>query len=222
MHKRLFQYSGPLTPPQAAEGINAAILNAKRLTDDASLLLDAGRFATAASLAILAIEEAGKISIVRSLVCARTQAQLDEEWRRYRKHTAKNYLALMPDFARKGTRRLSALTGMFTADTASERATYDIVKQLGFYTDCCGDAHWAIPAEVIDEPLATQLVKCAAALTKEKEPVTSLELELWEQHMRTGQRSESLVRWCEAMVAAGLMSCEYAAEMCSFVDSQDI
>lgn len=217
MQKHLSQYRGPLTPAQAAEGINAAILNATRLAEDATLLLDTGRFATAASLAILAIEEQGKTGIIRGLVCAHTQEQLGDEWRRYRKHTSKNYLALMPDLARKGARRLSDLSGLFTSETASEKVIYDIVKQLGFYTDCCGAAHWSIPSEVIDEPLATHLVKWAAVLTREKESVTATELELWAQHMRTGQTSENLLKWCDAMVAAGLMSAEHAAGMRDFV-----
>ena len=38
---------------RVAAGINAAIQNAKRLSDDASLLFEAGRFPSAASLAIL-------------------------------------------------------------------------------------------------------------------------------------------------------------------------
>jgi AbiV family abortive infection protein len=45
--------------------MNAAIANAQRLAEDAQLLLDAERFPSAASLAILALEEAGKVIILR-------------------------------------------------------------------------------------------------------------------------------------------------------------
>ena len=65
--KKLDQYRGKLSPVQISEGINAAISNAKRLADDAELLLKERRFPSAASLAVLSIEESGKLSILRQL-----------------------------------------------------------------------------------------------------------------------------------------------------------
>jgi hypothetical protein len=47
--------------------MNAANRNARRLVADAKLLLDAGRYPSAAALAALAIEESGKTSILRTL-----------------------------------------------------------------------------------------------------------------------------------------------------------
>ena len=70
MKKKLDAYRGRLDASQVATGINAAIENAKRLADDASLLLEVGRFPTAASLSILSIEESGKVSILRALSVA--------------------------------------------------------------------------------------------------------------------------------------------------------
>ena len=55
--KKLDQYRGQLSASQAAEGINSAIHNAKRLADDAEFLLKNGRYPSAVSLAILSIEE---------------------------------------------------------------------------------------------------------------------------------------------------------------------
>jgi hypothetical protein len=63
-HSRLDQYKGRLTAAQLAEGMNAATENARHLVRDAVMLLEAGRFPTAASLAALAIEEAGKPAIL--------------------------------------------------------------------------------------------------------------------------------------------------------------
>jgi hypothetical protein len=151
------------------------------------------------------------------LAFAATQEQRAAEWRRYRKHTAKNFLAVMPDLVRNGARRLSDLAGLFTSDTDTERSTYDTVKQLGFYTDCCGDAHWSIPDAVIDEALATSLVAWALRLTKEKPPVTAQELEIWALHMRNGCTRENILKWCEDMVAAGRMTSEDAAGMQKFL-----
>jgi AbiV len=56
MAKRsLNQYRGSLSDAQIAEGINAALANAKRLAGDARLLIDAGRIQSALTLAILSV-----------------------------------------------------------------------------------------------------------------------------------------------------------------------
>src|SRR5258708_35462560 len=62
---RFDQFGGRLSAAQIAAGMNAAEDNAARLLADAQLLLDAGRYPTAASVAILCIEEAAKGSILR-------------------------------------------------------------------------------------------------------------------------------------------------------------
>ena len=72
------QYKGKLDPEQIAQGMNAARRNAQRLADDAKLLLSAKRYPTAASLAILSIEESGKVSILRGIAfipCERSYAR---------------------------------------------------------------------------------------------------------------------------------------------------
>ena len=68
---RLRQYNGSLTPHQIADGMNYARRNARRLAEDAKLLLDGKRFASAFSLGILSIEESGKTNILRSLAIAK-------------------------------------------------------------------------------------------------------------------------------------------------------
>jgi AbiV family abortive infection protein len=55
--------------------MNAATKNAGRLAKDAANLLESGSFATAASIAILSIEEAGKVSILRTLALAKSDAK---------------------------------------------------------------------------------------------------------------------------------------------------
>jgi len=54
--KRLNSYKGRLSHRQIADGMNAANRNARRLFEDVQVLLDAQRYASAASLAILSIE----------------------------------------------------------------------------------------------------------------------------------------------------------------------
>jgi AbiV family abortive infection protein len=221
MKKPLNQYTGFLSASQTAHGINAAALNARRLAEDAQLLHDAGRFPSAASLAILALEELGKSTILRQLFLANSEKELAEQWRRYRKHTQKNYFALMPDLMGRGAAKLYDLKELFAKEGELHRATYDTVKQLGFYTDCCGIAHWSIPSEVIDGTLAAFLVSLATALSKEKQPVTTKELDLWKFHMSAGCTQTNLLRWCSAMVEAGLKPPGYVEEMRHFTqDSQ--
>jgi AbiV family abortive infection protein len=200
--------------------MNAAIANAKRLADDAKLLLGAGRYPSASSLAILSLEEQGKSAILRGLVAANSEAAVQEAWQQYRRHTEKNYLALLPDRIRKGVSQLHELSDLFSQSTEAERTTFDAIKQLGFYSDCCGDAHWSVPSEVVDKKLATLLVSLAGALSESNEPVSAEELELWRSHMSSGMTRENLLRWCDAMVAAGLKKLNYAEEMRRFTSTR--
>jgi AbiV family abortive infection protein len=217
MGKPLSQYCGVLSPSQVAAGMNAAVANARRLAEDARLLLDAERFPTAASLAILALEEVDKATILRELLSfVSSKKELAEYWRRYRRHTEKNFFALLPDLVREGARELHEFKSIFTKETEEDRARYDTVKQLGFYTDCCGDAHWSIPIEVIDKNLASFLTSLALDLTKVRDLVTAKELQLWALHMSGGMTRENLLRWCSAMVEAGLKPHEYIEEMRRF------
>jgi hypothetical protein len=81
---------------------NAASDNARRLAEDAQALFDRGSSATAASLAMLAVEEAGKVSILRTLLTAKSDNDLREEWKRYRRHTEKNQFLLMYEHVQGG------------------------------------------------------------------------------------------------------------------------
>jgi AbiV family abortive infection protein len=80
-NKNLDQYRGRLKPSQIADGINAALDNAKSLADAASLLLRSQNYPLAASIAALAIEEAGKVPILRSLAVAKTDEEVAQCWR---------------------------------------------------------------------------------------------------------------------------------------------
>jgi AbiV family abortive infection protein len=132
--------------------MNAATKNAGRLAKDAANLLESGSFATAASIAILSIEEAGKVSILRTLALAKSDAEATETWKEYRSHTRKNVAWLLP-LAAAGARKLDDLQPLFY-QTSDHPFILDQIKQLGFYTDCLANAHWAIPPDVIDERLA--------------------------------------------------------------------
>jgi AbiV family abortive infection protein len=179
--KKLDQYTGTLNADQIASGMNAALRSAKRLADDAALLLDNKRFCSATALAILSIEESGKLSVLRILATAESADEAKRCWREYRSHTKKNVMAAFVDLFLKGARRLDQFAPLF-AEAADHPHLIDQVKQLALYSDCLGDAHWSEPQEVIDESLARSMVLGASLLSKAKD-VTPREIELWVAHV---------------------------------------
>lgn len=213
MEKKLNGYKGTLTPQQIADGINAANKNANRLASDAKILLDAGRYPSATSLAILSIEESGKASILRALSLSRDEKEVVECWRDYRSHSKKNISWILPELVAKGARRLEDLRPIF--DEASDHPyLLDQLKQIGFYTDCLGQAHWSIPEDVIEESLAKTLVQIAKVFSKNREETSVLEIELWIKHMKPVWKTSltamkaALINWSKEMIANSLSSRE--------------
>jgi AbiV family abortive infection protein len=174
-------YRGKLSPKQIAEGMNAAARCAKRLYEDAETMLAAGRFPTACSLAILSIEEAGKMSVLRELSCATNKARLNVAWRRYGDHREKNVQWIIIELAMKGARTIEDLRPIFDRDS-DHPDILNVIKQLGFYSDCYGNAHWSEPHEVIDEKLARSIVLAAKVLVP-KHDTSEREIELWIEHV---------------------------------------
>jgi AbiV family abortive infection protein len=206
-------YKGRLTPSQVAEGINSAEDNSKRLYADAVLLLEHGRVATAASLAALAIEEAGKTSILRGLVLARDDKEVAEAWRDYRSHAKKNPMWILVDLVSQGARKLDDFARVF--DPYSDHPhQLDRLKQLGFYTDCLGQAEWVTPSGAIDRSLAEKLDAVAGLMSKSRSGgrnVTAREIELWVKHIGPVWRRDkawmekALENWYGEMQDSGLM-----------------
>lgn len=209
MQQKLDSYKGPLSITQIADGMNAALRNAARLAKDARLLVDADRLPSAVSLAILSIEEAGKISILRALAFAENEQDLKTEWRRYRSHTSKNLQWILPQLMAAGARSLDDMRPLFDEDSDHSHLL-DQLKQIGFYTDCLGSkAHWSLPEEVIDVDLAKMLVNTAEILSSGS-PTTEREIVLWVEHLgpvwkqSDRQMKQALVDWYGAMQAEGL------------------
>ncbi len=201
------EYRGSLDPARVAEGMNAANRNARRLVADAKLLLEAERYPSAAALAALAIEESGKVSILRALAIAKLPEDLRAEWRRYRDHRSKNGAWILPSLAARGAHQLHHLGETVERD-AEHTAILNSLKQVGLYTDCYGsNAHWSEPNQIIDSDLAHTLVGVAELLSKEK-IVTPREIELWVQHLspvwNTSEMPYALLRWAAAMHQEGL------------------
>ena len=189
--------------------MNAAANNARRLFEDAATLLAAGRFPSAASLAILSIEECGKVSILRMLVVARSDAEVAETWRNYRSHTRKNVAWLLPQLAAAGARKLDDLSPLFD-ENSDHPFVLDQIKQLGFYTDCLGKAHWSVPTETIDKELAQMLVRIAQVLAR-GQTHNEDEVKLWLKHVgpvwkkNPAWMKQALVNWVTLLMEeAGL------------------
>lgn len=209
MQRKLDSYKGPLSITQIADGMNAALRNAVRLAKDARLLVDAERLPSAVSLAILSIEEAGKISILRALAFAENEQDLKTEWRRYRSHTSKNLQWILPQLMTAEARSLDDLRPLFD-ENSDHPQLLDQLKQIGFYTDCLGSkAHWSLPEEVIDLDLAEMLVNAAEILSSGA-LTTEREIALWVKHLRPvwkqsdREMKQALVDWYAAMQAEGL------------------
>ena len=213
--RRLRWFSGALSPEETAAGMNAARQNAGRLAKDAKLMFEAGSFATAAALAILAVEECGKVPILRQLSTASDEKNRRDLWKDYRSHTSKNTGWILPELAASGARTLEELRP--ATDRDGEHAfTLDNLKQLSFYTDCLGAGNWAEPERVVDRGLAQALVATANVLVQSK-AATPEEMELWNKHMAPVRGSsldtmkEALRNWYVEMRQAGLWDGEMAA-----------
>lgn len=71
MSKNLKQWKNTLNESEIVDGMNFAQQNANRLLSDAEKLFEFESYPSAYSIAVLAIEEAGKITILRKLAVAR-------------------------------------------------------------------------------------------------------------------------------------------------------
>ena len=217
----LGQWKNTLKASQIADGMNAASCNACRLLDDAITLFDLERYPSAISLAILSIEESGKIGILRELALARDGKDVKEAWKAYRSHTKKNVMWLFPALASGGVDKLDGFKMLFS-ESSDHTSILDDLKQIGFYTDCLGKAHWSIPAEIIDKNNTEEIIQIAKVLAKD-ERYTNREIELWIKHLKPvwkgnmGSMKDALNNWFNEMVDEGLQV-EGKQSFSSFID----
>lgn len=208
MTKRINQYKGKLTSNEIADGMNAASRNAKRLSDDANILLKEKRYPSATALAILSIEESGKISILRELSVVNNEKSIADCWRSYRSHKKKNIAWLLPQLANEGATMLDDFRPLFEKN-ANHPIVLDQLKQLSFYSDCLGDKNWSIPDQVIEKDLARSIVSIANILSNNEE-INPLEIELWIKHLgpvwmlSDAAMKKGLENWYDEMQSLGL------------------
>lgn len=178
-------YKGKLNPSQAAEGISAARQNAEGLLSTAKHLLETGDYPRAAALAILSIEEAGKPPIIREILLAETGNELKVAWQRYRRHTSKSILWILPQLIKSGSRIVDDFRTIW--DSESDHPKFiEGVKQMALYSDVYDDCEWSVPASIIEPQFAEELVRIADLLMSRGPSAMSTrpELEIWIKHMR--------------------------------------
>lgn len=209
MAKGLKQWKNSLKPSQIAAGMNAASENAFRLHEDAELLFSSGRYPSAVSLAILSIEESGKISILRTLALAKDGKDVKEAWKSYRSHTKKNASWIFAELVSKGSRKLEDFNKLFLED-AEHPALLDNLKQISFYTDCLGRAHWSQPSSVLESDTAQFIIGISKLMLSNKK-FTEREIELWVKHIKPVWKGpmepmkNALNEWFKSMIAEGLL-----------------
>lgn len=224
MAKGLQQFKNHLSYSQIADGMNVACNNARRLVEDAQILFDSQRYPSAVSLAILSIEESGKTAILRQMATAQDGKALKAAWRSYRSHTKKNVAWILPDLVRNGARKLDEFD-QISNPQGDHPELLDNLKQIGFYTDCLGQAHWSVPSEVIDESTAKSILSVAKILSK-KRIHTEREIELWVAHVGPDKQStlerqkKAVYDWFKAMEAEGLIE-EGEIPFAEFLDCQE-
>ena len=130
--KAIKQYKGKLSPEKVAAEMNAAARNAKRLLDDANLLFASKRYPGACSLAILAIEEAGKLTQLRGIAIAPDERLLKNAWRDYRDHLAKNAHWIIIQLVAQGARTLDDLHPIFGIKTATIQRSWIVSSKSRF------------------------------------------------------------------------------------------
>lgn len=204
------QFRGHLSPQQLAQGMNAALRNARQLANDARTLLDEGSHASAASLAALSIEESGKMDILRELALARDEDEAAEAWGNFRNHAKKNTNWILPLLAAEGARTFDDLRPL--VDPQSDHpAVLNRLKQDGFYTNYDENAGWSEPRDAVDEEFAKFLVQTAKMCSSHEE-VTTEELELWIEYLKPVWRTnmewmkQALAHWADAMKERGLLT----------------
>jgi hypothetical protein len=122
----------------------------------------------------------------------------------------------MPERIANGARRAIEFAKCVEGGATEEKATYDSLKQLGFYIDCLGKGHWSIPTDVINRGIAEMLVRFAISTSATEKVTTNREIELWVMHMQAGFTRPRLIAWASAMVSEGLSPEGYVEEMAEF------
>lgn len=129
--------SGPLTVTEISQGLTLAVQNARSLLDDADLLAKRESPAGAASLALAALQEVGKFSLL--IAMARTEPALSAHWERhwqaFYQHDAKNTYALATTIPGRYRRKLSQFEGVMGNLKGRQGRDFELLRRMSLYLD---------------------------------------------------------------------------------------
>ena len=199
-------FKGELNVEEAAIGLDLAIQNANRLLADAEILYAAESYASAITLAVLSIEEAGKAGVIRGILRAKDPVQLKKAWREFRSHNSKSILWIVPHMAMTGEpETFGDFAGL---STSNHPQVLDRVKQLATYTECLEGSMWADPKSIGGKDVAEYVLFSARFLAAQ--PAESQRgLELWLETVKhdaatVEEAEDSMVELYARLQAEGL------------------
>ena len=202
----LRQSKGRLSAAEIASGMNAARRNARRLLEDTKILFEAKSFASASMLAILSIEESGKIRYLRTIAAA-PESDLGKQWKNFRDHKSKNaHWNILELMAIKRVRTLAGLAPAFDPNS-DHQMQLEVLKQLSVYVDCYDNKQWIEPEKLIPEAMPRALIAVAERLVPNRD-ASEREMQLWSEHLSktwgTSAMRSSLRDFYRDMIAEGL------------------
>lgn len=184
-------YEAELTPAQAAAAMQAARMNAMELMDTADILFTLKRFPHSITFSTLAIEEAGKLPILQTILLGFGGSK-STHWKSYRQHRAKTE---MLNIGIQG--RVRAEFPGISLDEAKEIAArgpspneLETDKQRAIYSDCLdvsGTFVCHLPKNVNWCQQAWKRLREARAIILGLRDRTPEELSVWLKHANAGR-----------------------------------
>jgi AbiV family abortive infection protein len=186
-------FGGHLKPEVIAAGINLVRKNGRRLAQDARLMFEHKRYASALGLAVLAIEEQGKERMLRDLAVLRPAESPAELWKDFRDHLEKNRTWILPYVAADQPHpTLKSLNEAIFNENADHPLVLEWAKQTAIYVDCVGAGEWQDPEEMISESDATAVVQLAEVMQGSGKSISVEEITELVQLVRNGVTKETL------------------------------
>lgn len=182
--RTISEHRGSLTPAQAAAGMNHLKENSFRLLADAVLMYVSGRYPTAVTLSILAMEETGKRSILQEIVAARNSTARKRLWAQWRTHSPKLTAALQHLMAHHILNVDNRATYAAMTSAISTTIPRDIIskKEAATYVHCLPRIVWSTPNESVTKDAATEMLAAALGICSSA-TVTETEVRLWAQYV---------------------------------------
>src|SRR5690606_8403927 len=165
------------------------IKNARSLFEEAMILHQHARYARAVTLAILAIEEIGKISIIKNIITADSTSdnykkELKDWWRKFRSHRAKNSMWVLPLLLDSKAKKEHI--EKFMSSTGNATAYLDEWKMASLYVDVITSGQVVVPTK-LEKGFCDEIVEICALLVCQEQILTSPEaLTLYKSHFPGG------------------------------------